>query len=135
MGFNGYFVKIGNYTFPNNYILCNTYKPIDGRQDLDSYRDTRGKLHRNVLDHDVYKIEFQTRAMTNKEYDDIMNNIRANYTKPKERKAMVDMYIAETGSYTGPIEAYMSDADITIQQVIDSTTLKYGPIRFAFIGY
>ena len=70
-----------------------------------------------------------------KEYDDIMNNIRANYTVAKERKAMVDMYIAETGTYTGPIEAYMPDPEIMITQVIDNTTLKYGPIRFAFIGY
>ena len=135
MGNNGYFVKIGSYTFPNEYILCDTYKPIKGVQDLDSYRNAKGKLHRNVLDHVVNKVEFQTRPMTNKEYDAIMDQIRANYTIAKERKAMVDMYIAETGAYTGSIEAYMPDPEVTIKQVIDSSTLKYDSIRFAFIGY
>ena len=135
MAFAGYFVKIGNYTFPNEYISFGTYKPVRGIQDIDSYRDANGVLHRNALSHDVNKVEFETRPMTNKEYDSIMDNIRANYTKAAERKAMVDMYIAETGTYTGSIEAYLPDPEITIQQVVDSTTLKYGPIRFAFIGY
>lgn len=135
MGFNTYLLKIGDYTFPTEYITFNTFKPIRGVQDLDSYRDANGVLHRNALSHEIYKVEFQSRSMTNKEYDIIMDNIRSRYTNAQERKAQVDMFIPETGQYTGLINAYIPDPEITIQKIIDDTTLKYEPVTFKFIGY
>lgn len=142
MAFAGYFVKIKalndqqtDYTFPSEYILYETYKPIRGVQDLDSYRDQEGVLHRNALSHTVPKMEFNTRPMTNKEYDSIMDNIRARYTNANERKVQADIYLAETGTYTGYVDMYISDPEVTIIKQIDSTTLKYAPIRFALIGY
>ena len=135
MAFSGYLLKIGDYTFPTRQIAYRTFKPIRGVQDLDSYRDANGVLHRNALEHEIYKVEFQTRAMTNKEYDSIMNNIRSRYTNAQERKLQVDMYIPETGQYTGLINAYIPDPEVTIMEIIDDTTLKYEPITFKFIGY
>ena len=142
MAFNGYFVKIqgvsvgqGDYTFPTEFILENTYKPIRGVQDKDSKRDGNGVLHRNALDHVVPKMEFQTRTLTNVQYDSIMDNIRARYINAKERKVKADIYLAETGAYTGYIDFYLPDPDVTIMKVVNNTTLKYAPTRFALIGY
>ena len=142
MAFSGYFVKVkektegqGDYTFPSQYILFDTYKPIKGVQDLDSHRDGKGVLKRNALDHVIPKVEFQTRPMTNIEFDAIMSEISARYTVPKERKFKADLYIAETGEYTGSVDCYFPDFDITIISQVNSTTLKYGSIRFAIIGY
>ena len=135
MAFSGYLLKIGDYTFPTEHIAYQTFKPIRGVQDLDSYRDANGVLHRNALSHEVYKVEFQSRSMTNHEYDSIMDNIRSRYINSQERKVQVDMYVPETGQYTGLIDAYMPDPEVTIQQIINGTTLKYEPITFKFIGY
>lgn len=142
MAFSGYLVKIkgltqgqSDYIFPNEYILIGTYKPVRGIQDKDSYRDGDGVLHRNALSHDVNKMEFQTRSMTNTEYDSIMDNIRARYTNAAERKVVADIYLTETGGYTGFVEMYMPDPDISIMKIIDNHTLKYSAARFALIGY
>ena len=142
MAFNNYFVKIkelttgqGDYTFPSEYIMFKTYKPIRSVQDLDSYRDANGELHRNALEHTIPKMEFQTRSLTNHEYDSIMDNIRARYTNASERKVKATVFLAETGEYSGFVDMYMPDPDITIIEQIDATTLKYDSIRFALIGY
>lgn len=135
MAYNGYLIKVGGYTIPIQYIIYDSYKPIRSIQDLDSYRDANGLLHRNALSHELFKVEFQLRSMTNIEFDAIMNNIRAQFTTAQERKANVDCYIAETGTYTGAIPMYMPDVEVTIQQVLKNNVLKYEPITLKFIGY
>lgn len=135
MAFSGYLLKIGNYTFPPEYIIYKTFKPVRSVQDLDAYRDANGVLHRSALEHNIYKTEFQTRPMTNHEYDSIMNNIRSRYTNAQERRVQIDLYVPETGQYTGLIDAYLPDPEVTIQEIIDDTTLKYEPITFKFISY
>ena len=142
MGFNKYLVKIkgvsqgqSDYTFPNEFILLGTYKPIRSVQDKDAYRDEDAVLHRNALAHNIYKMEFQTRTLTNEQYDSIMGNIQARYVDAAERKVQADIYIAEIGGYTGFVDVYLPDPEVTITQIIDDTTLKYAPVRFALIGY
>lgn len=134
-GFEGYFAKVGNYTIPNEAIAIEGYFPLRGKTDHDSYRDGNDRLHRNVSDHDIHKIEINLRSMTNKEFDVILTNIQSNYTIPKERKANVTCFIAEQMGYVGPVEMYMPDPEIKIIKVIDSTTLKYAPITLKFIEY
>lgn len=135
MGFSGYFAKVGNYIIPNECIEMEGYNPLRGVTDHDSYRDGDDHLHRNVSDHDIHKIEINLRSMTNKEFDVILSNIQANYTIPKERKAMVTCFIPEHMGYVGPIEMYMPDPEIKITKMIDSTTLKYAPVTIKFIEY
>ena len=142
MAFNGYFVKIkektagqGDYTFPNSYISFESPKPIRGVQDMDSYRDGDGKLHRNVLEHNVAKIEFQTRPITNRDYNAIMGEISARYTNSAERKMKAQLYLPELDTYTDWIDVYLPDPEITIISIVDNNTLRYAPIRFACIEY
>lgn len=135
MAYNGYLVKVGNYIFPSNYIIMKTYKASYKIQDLDPYRDANGVLHRNALQHVPPTCEFQVKyGLTNSEYDVIMNNIRANFTKPQERKAVVSVFVPELGGYVES-DMYMPDPEITIVRQEDSSTLIYDTITFKFIGY
>ena len=50
MAFQGYLIKVGNYPIPLTYMKLESYKSApDQRQDLDSFRDADGYLHRTVL--------------------------------------------------------------------------------------
>ena len=136
MGYNGYIVKVGSYTFPMEYVSWESFKGTLGIQDLDSFRDGNGVLHRNVLDYAIPKVEFQLREnITNKEFDVIMNNIRSQYSNAIERKSLVTMYIPEIGGYIEYADMYMPDIEVQIKCQIDPTTLKYKSVRFAWIAY
>ena len=83
MAYNGYLIKVGDYKIPHSYISAESYSAYRNIQDLDSYRDGNGKLHRTALSHVPNKVEFETRNMlTNKQFTDLMSNIQKNYNTP-----------------------------------------------------
>lgn len=134
MAYQGYLIKVGNYQIPHKFIKADTYSPYRNVQDLDSYRDANGILHRNALAHVPNKVEFETPSMlTNIQFEELMSNIRANYTNAIERKASVTMYVPETNSYETQ-EMYMPDITPKIYGIFNGV-IKYNPIRLAFIGY
>lgn len=134
MGFNGYLIQIGSYsTFFEQYIQYQSYKVSRKVQDLDSYRDANGVLHRNVLDHDSYVIELTLRPLNNLELENVMSAIRSNYISEKERKVNITFYVPELNNYM-TIEAYMPDPDTPIRK-IEGPIVKYDPIQLKFIGY
>lgn len=134
MAYEGYLIKIGNYKLPHKYISAESYSVYKNTQDLDSYRDADGKLHRTALEHTPNKVEFDTRNMlTDVEFSILMSNIRNNYSNLTERKASVTLYIPESDSYVTQ-DMYMADIQPQIY-LADSEKIQYKPIRFAFIGY
>ena len=134
MAYEGYLIKVGNYKIPHSYIGAETYTVYKNTQDLDSYRDADGKLHRTALSHTPNKVEFETvNMLDNKQFATLMSNIRKNYTNEDERKASVTLYIPESDSYVTQ-DMYMPDIQPQIY-FADSKTIKYQPIRLAFIGY
>lgn len=134
MAFEGYLVKVGNYEIPTKYIRADSYSAYRNVQDLDSYRDANGELHRTALSHVPNKIEFETPAMlTNSDFADLIGNIQNNYTIVAERRANVTMYVPETDSYVTQ-DMYMPDITPRIYGVFNGV-IKYNPIRLAFIGY
>ena len=49
-------------------------------QDVEPWTDANGYTHRNPVNLKAAKVEFETKAMlTNKQFVEIMNNIRDNY--------------------------------------------------------
>ena len=135
MAYNGYLVRIGNYTFPNNVIVMKTYKASYKVQDLDPYRDANGVLHRNALAHVPPTCEFQIKpGLTNAKFDVIMNNIRSNFSNLLERKANVSVFVPELGDYV-TTEMYMPDLDIQIIRQESPTVVIYDAITLKFIGY
>ena len=134
MAYQGYLIKVGSYTIPLNMIAYDTYKVLMSTQDLDSFRDADGELHRTVLLHKLCKVEFETKNMlTNTQFATLMSNISANYIDANEKKVSAMFYVPEIDDY---VTAYMYIPDITPQiNTVINNVIKYDQIRLAFIGY
>ena len=131
--YSGYLLRIGNDTFPMKYISEKTYTAYASVQDLDSYRDANGVLHREALSHVPIKVEFETKPLDNVEYAEIMQMISKNYINELERKVSVTVFIPEKNDYVTQ-EAYMAEPQPKIS-VIYGNKIQYEKLRMAFIGY
>lgn len=131
MAFQGYYIKVGNYTIPLTFMKLESYKSAPNqRQDLDSYRDANGYLHRNVLSHTATKLEFETPYLIVRDMRSLIQNIRANYTDELARTVELTYYDEETDSYkTGTF--YMPG---TVEYNWFNKEI-YAPSRIAFIEY
>ena len=136
MGFSGYLLKVGNYEIDGyKYINYADYNVTWNSQDLDSYRDANGVLHRNALSHRVAKVEFELReGLTNDEVATFMGNISSNYTNAVERKASVKVFVPELNDYVTQ-DMYMSDPQFKIRRIDKNNVIRYEKTRIAFIGY
>ena len=109
MAYNGYLIKVGNYIIPLKYIAADTYQVTNYGQDLDSYQDADGLLHRTALSLQAPKVEFETRNMLNAdELWDLLSHIKANYTNAVEKCANVEVFIPELNKYVTS-KMYMAD--------------------------
>ena len=134
MAYKGYLIKVGNYTIPTDkFIKANSYKPYANMQDLDPWTDANGYLHRNAVELKAIKIEFETTPMlTNITFEELMSNIRNNYTNSVARECMVTAYIPEYDDYVTQ-KCYLADFTPQIYSNYGGV-IRYNPIRFAFIG-
>lgn len=134
MAYAGYLVQVGSYNIPLSFIRAESYKATHLIQDLDSYRDANGLLHRNALSHVPDKVEFECVPMlTNTEMNAVVSSIRAQFSASAERKASVSMYVPELDSYVTQ-DMYMPDPEFTMYYA-DGSMIQYNAVRFAFIGY
>lgn len=131
--YSGFLLKIGNEIFNMKYIKEKTYKGYASVQDLDSYRDANGVLHREALSHVPIKCEFETIPLDNEQYGQIMDMIRRNYINELERKVSITAFILEYNGYVTQ-DAYMAEPQPQIQ-IIKGNKIQYEPLRMAFIGY
>lgn len=137
MAFNGTLLTVGSYAITGEkYIGENKYNVTKNIQDMDSYRDANGVLHRNALEHAPIKIELETRDnLTNTDIGTFFGTIKSNFTDAGQRKATVTAYVPEEDNYITQ-EMYMPDPQFKIKRIDPKTnTIYYEPIRFAFIGY
>lgn len=133
MAYSGFLVKVGDYAIPEKIIRPESYSAGTNTQDLDSYRDANGVLHREVLEHVPLKVEFETVAMlTNKTYAEFMANIRKNFTDARKKEFIGTVYVFELDDYITQ-NMYMPDVKPTLYNIRDNV-LKYNPVRIAFIG-
>lgn len=134
MAYKGYLIKVGNYKIPLGMIKAESYKVTNYSQDLDSYQSIDGLLHRNALELQAPKVEFETKNMlTNTDMTDLLNGIQANYTIPLEKKASVEVYVPELDKYITN-DMYMADFTPTMYSA-DASVIKYLSTRIAFISY
>lgn len=134
MAYGGYLVRVGSYTIPMEFIKADSYKISHKIQDLDSYRDANGVLHRNALSHVPDKLEFECVPMlTNTEMNAVMSAIRGQFSLPAERKANVTAYLPEEDRYVTQ-DMYMPDPEFQMYYA-DNNKILYDAVRFAFIGY
>lgn len=133
MAYQGYLLKIGNYTVPLKYIKADSYSAYVNMQDVEAYTDANGYLHRNAVELKVAKVEFETVAMmTDKTFSEFMANIKANYLIESQRKVAMTVYIPEYDDYVTQ-SGYLSDFFPKIYGVFNGV-IRYNPIRMAFIG-
>lgn len=133
MAYNGYLLKIGNYTVPLKYIKADSYSAYVNMQDIDPWTDGDGYAHRNAIELKALKIEFETvPQMTNTTFASFMASIRNQYIDEDERSINVTAYIPEYDLYVTQ-KAYLADFTPQIYYA-DSRVVKYDSIRMAIVG-
>jgi len=140
MGFNNYLVRFGGATGAftitgAKYIDYGSYSAVRKVQDVDSYRDANGVLHRNTIEHVPIVVSFNTLHLTNEELAVLMAGITSNYSHELERKVLVTAFCPETNDYVSQ-EMYWAEPEITIESIdMNRGVIKYAPIKMKFIGY
>ena len=136
--FDGNLLKIKsgkNYiNFPNKYIQVDTWVYTLSGQDLDSYRDANGLLHRKALD-DKVKVEWNSPPMRLDDFIGMINMFTDNYVDELERKLDVKYYNVWSDSYLDGV-VYMPDASIQFYfKYPNKNDMMIRPVRFAIIEY
>lgn len=134
MAFSGSLISVGGFAIPLDLIKLDTYQVTYSTQDLDSYRDLDGKLHRNVVSNKVGKVEFNTPYLTDTQFETLMSGIRGGFSDSKEKKASVSFFVPENNAYVTQ-DMYVPDVTCKIYNVREGGGLLYDSVRIAFIGY
>lgn len=133
MAYSGFLLKIGNYEFPESMIALDSYSAYVNMQDVDPWTDEDGELHRNPIELKALKVELETKNMlTDKQFADIMQNLRSNFVSEKGRGCYITAYIPEYNDYVTQY-GYMADFTPQIYST-GGSVIRYNPIRLAFIG-
>lgn len=132
--YSGWLIKVGDYTIPaKRFIKAESYSAYVNMQDLEPWTDANGYVHREAVDLKALKVEFETPPMlTNRDFEELMSNIRRNFTVPKARQCIVTAYIPEYDEYITQT-AYMADFTPQIYGNYHGV-IHYNSIRFSFIG-
>lgn len=135
--YDGYLVKIGASEIPTKYIAIASYyaTPMQ-RQDLDSFRDNKGILHRDVVENMPSKVEFKLRAgLSEEEVREVTSIFDRNYTVRAERKALVEFYDLSTGMYCQEY-MYLKDPKYQLDYIDEETGMPYyKEIQYILTGY
>lgn len=122
-------------SIPLGMIRYETYQ-ITPQQtiDLDSYRSENGNLLRNPVATKC-KLEFNTPLMTDTQWGEIWNIIKAGFNNNTERKLKLKYYDTLSATYkTGYF--YVPDVQTTIRNIEEGPgVINYQEIRLAFIEY
>ena len=139
--FDTYFVKVINAStgvatpIPNKYISLASYVSTPHqRQDLDSFQDNEGKLHRNTLEHTRSKLEWNTPPLTERELKELQDIINSGIINAKERKAKIIHYCFDTHQYEQG-EFYIPDITFTPLRIYPNGEVLLDKVRLAFIEY
>lgn len=135
MAYNGYLLKIGNWTFPTEYIEADTYDCTPNqRQDIDSTVTATGEMWRNVLPHTRSKVEFKTPPLTLAQQVVIMTHLRNAWIAAGSelyRECNIQYYDMETDTYK-TMRCYTPDIQWQIMNITDED-IQYNRTRIAFI--
>ena len=124
---------------PNKYISLQSYVSTPHqRQDLDSFQDDLGFLHRNTLKHYRSKFEFNTPVLLERDLRDLQNLLNSAIIDTTERKGVFEHYCFDTGNYERAT-CYIPDITYTplkIEKTKNGQSLVWlDKVRLAFIEY
>lgn len=138
MGYEGYLLKMSNpdsqneeIEIPHKYMQYDSFKTKVNTQDLDSYQDSEGYLHRTVLDHTQIKMEWNFPECDNIFLQELLNIFRSIWGNGPERACRCTTYVPEWNDYYTGI-FYMPDPEFNIRSVSNGI-VKYKSVRFALI--
>lgn len=141
MGFNGYFVKVldknsetSGWEIPLSYMRAETYQAALHGQDLDSYRDADGTLHRTALKKVAPKVEFNLPFMDSVRLNSFMSKLKSRYRDSVEKKVKAEVFMPEIDGYVTH-DFYVPDITFTPYTVRKDNTIVYNETRIAFISY
>lgn len=133
MAYSGYLLKMNGINIPLKYMAHDSYKVTVNTQDLDTYQDADGVLHRTVLEHSQIKIEWNFPFATNLFLQKFLEICRGIWGEGPERKCICTVYVPEWDKYySGTF--YMPDSPYQIYSV-NGNEIKYRNVRFALIEY
>ena len=139
--FNKYFVKVVrandgvSVPIPNRFISLQSYVSTPHqRQDLDSYQDNLGRLHRNTLQHTRSKLEWNTPPLLEKDILYLQNILNSGIINERERKAKIIHYCFDTHTYEQG-EFYIPDITFTPMRIMPNGSVLLNKVRLAFIEY
>ena len=135
MAFEGYLMKSFGTIFPHKYIQISTYQTTPSqRQDLDSYQDSKGNLHRTVVPHDRSKIVFKTMDdLKLAEKQEIQAFFNGAMTNARERKITLTYWNDEDNIYkTGSF--YIPDVTYPIKRIMGND-IVYDSVEYHLIEY
>lgn len=134
MSYQGYHVKIGNYTVPYKYMIASSYKSCLHGQDLDSFVDGDGYTKRNALKVLKPKVEWNTGKTNNVEIAPLLQALKDNYVDKTEKKVSATVYIEEIDDYI-TTDAYVPDIEFTTEWIDEAESIiYYEGIRIAIIS-
>lgn len=135
MAFEGYLMKAFGTIFPHKYIQISTYQTTPSqRQDLDSYQDSKGNLHRTIVPHDRSKIVFKTmdnlKLAEKQEIQAFFNGAMSN---ARERKITLTYWNDEDNMYkVGSF--YIPDVTYPIKRIMGND-IVYDSVEYHLIEY
>ncbi len=134
MAYNGFLIKTGDYIIPaDRYIRSDSYQAGVSLRTVDTYTDANGCEHIEATEPKTISISFETPALlTGAEFEELMAQIRANYTEAETRRSTVTAYIPETGGYITQ-SARLADVTPSVYR-ISSDTVWYNSVRFTWTG-
>ena len=136
MAYSGYLLKLDktNYIFPKKHINWDSYKSKPGqRQSLDAYTDLDGLTHDNALPHTKTEITFSTLPMSEKEWEQLMGNVRANYLVPEARDLNITYFDFEQCIYRSG--HFYLDKSFQASANVVGGKLRYNEAAWTFIEY
>lgn len=134
VAYNGFMFKFGSYDF-SDMIRADSYEiNPNARQDLDSYRDADGVLHRTALSHTATSIKFNVRFRSQAEHEEMMNAITSNYINSNERDANCTYYDPETCSYKTGHFYLDSNVGFKVYGTYNNE-IKFNESEMAFVEY
>lgn len=89
--------KFGSADFSKKIRVSSYMITPNARQDLDSYRDADGVMHRTALAHTASVIEFNVKTLNEEEMSSLMSAVRESYINYNERDADCSYFDPETG--------------------------------------
>lgn len=125
----------GNYAVPHSFIDAGTVKIASNRrQDLDSYRDGDGILHRNALSHTATTFTFSTGYLYENEMQSLMEGLRNNYINYNERDANCRYFDPENNCFKEGHMYLDSNTEWEIHCIVSGKKV-YAPIKLTFVEY